>query len=314
MTSTIDPSSTGRLRVENTSGPSRLFVDNPVDIQSHTGVSGYLPDVDETGKEKWPREEKVWKEGLRAVDKGRLSPTCSTPRSVMIVLDISLLTRLNTRRLFGHKVYHQSYPNFPVSSGLQPRRPRRVLSRRVVRQVQHAGTWVGYHRHEPTTVAHSPTQLNWNNSQLAYTRKRPKHAYYLCIGYLMGHTFDNALLNLGLRDQYREGVDKLGFNLEDPVDQERDVALGKGGLGHLTTCYLDSSSSQELPVWGYSLRYKYGIFQQLIAPDGSQLEAPDPWLEHLNPFEIPHYNVQYEIRFYGQAERTSNGRAVWSGG
>lgn len=130
----------------------------------------------------------------------------------------------------------------------------------------------------------------------------------------MGRTFDNALLNLGLRDQYREGIDKLGFNLEDLVDQERDAALGNGGLGRLAACYLDSSSSQELPVWGYSLRYKYGIFQQLIAPDGSQLEAPDPWLEHLNPFEIPRYDIQYEIRFYGQAERITGGRAVWSGG
>ena len=130
----------------------------------------------------------------------------------------------------------------------------------------------------------------------------------------MGRTFDNALLNLGLKEQYTEGIDKLGFNLEDLIDKERDAALGNGGLGRLAACYLDSSSSQDLPVWGYSLRYKYGIFQQLIAPDGSQLEAPDPWLEHLNPFEIPRYDVQYEIRFYGQAERTSNGRAVWSGG
>lgn len=130
----------------------------------------------------------------------------------------------------------------------------------------------------------------------------------------MGRTFDNALLNLGLKNQYHEGIDQLGFNLEDLVLQERDAALGNGGLGRLAACYLDSSSSQELPVWGYSLRYKYGIFQQLIAPDGSQLEAPDPWLEHLNPFEIPRYDVQYEIRFYGQSERTTEGRAVWSGG
>lgn len=157
-------------------------------------------------------------------------------------------------------------------------------------------------------------QLNWNETQLAYTRKQPKRAYYLCIEYLMGRTFDNALLNLGLKDKYREGIEKLGFNLEDLLVKERDAALGNGGLGRLAACYLDSSSSQELPVWGYSLRYKYGIFQQLIAPDGSQLEAPDPWLEHLNPFEIPRYDIQYDVRFYGQAERTTGGRAVWSGG
>lgn len=131
----------------------------------------------------------------------------------------------------------------------------------------------------------------------------------------MGRTFDNALLNLGLKDKYREGVDKLGFNLEDVLDEERDAALGNGGLGRLAACYMDSSSSQELPVWGYSLRYKYGIFQQLIAPDGSQLEAPDPWLDNSNPFELPRLDVQYDIRFYGQAERIGDGRkGIWSGG
>ena len=74
----------------------------------------------------------------------------------------------------------------------------------------------------------------------------------------MGRTLDNALLNLGLKQQYSEGIDKLGFNLEDIIHQERDAGLGNDGLGRLAACYLDSSASQELPVWGYGLRYKYG--------------------------------------------------------
>lgn len=74
----------------------------------------------------------------------------------------------------------------------------------------------------------------------------------------MGRTLDNSMLNLGLKDQYGEGMDKLGFNLEDLIEQERDAGLGNGGLGRLAACYLDSSASQELPVWGYGLRYKYG--------------------------------------------------------
>lgn len=97
-------------------------------------------------------------------------------------------------------------------------------------------------------------------------------------------------------------------------DCERDAALGNGGLGRLAACYLDSSASTELPVWGYGLRYKYGIFQQLIAPDGSQLEAPDPWLNNTNPWELPRTDVTIDIRFYGHAERVENGKAIWSGG
>ena len=103
---------------------------------------------------------------------------------------------------------------------------------------------------------------------MSLTRKAPKRAYYLSLEFLMGRTFDNALLNLGLKEQYNEGMQKLGFNLEDLLEKERDAGLGNGGLGRLAACYLDSSASQELPVWGYGLRYQFGIFQQLIAPDG----------------------------------------------
>ena len=130
----------------------------------------------------------------------------------------------------------------------------------------------------------------------------------------MGRTFDNALLNLGLKEQYRDGIDQLGFNLEDLLEQERDAGLGNGGLGRLAACYLDSSASQELPVWGYGLRYKYGIFQQLISPEGAQLEAPDPWLNHSNPWELPRPDVTVDVRFYGHATKLENGRAIWSGG
>ncbi|KAG6835218.1 hypothetical protein H0H93_003853 [Arthromyces matolae] len=158
--------------------------------------------------------------------------------------------------------------------------------------------------------------LNWNETQLEYTRKSPNRAYYLSLEFLMGRTLDNALLNLGLKDQYRDGVERLGFSIEDLLDKERDTGLGNGGLGRLAACYLDSSASQELPLWGYGLRHKYGIFQQLISPEGNQLEAPDPWLNHQNPWELPRLDVSYEIRFYGQSERLTDGsgRAAWTGG
>lgn len=120
------------------------------------------------------------------------------------------------------------------------------------------------------------------------------------------------MLNLGLRDKYDEGIQQLGFNLEDLIDSERDAGLGNGGLGRLAACYLDSSATTELPVWGYGLRYKYGIFQQLIAPNGSQFEAPDPWLNPgLYPWEIPRLDVTVDVRFYGQAERIGSGKAIW---
>ncbi len=159
--------------------------------------------------------------------------------------------------------------------------------------------------------------MNWNATQVEHSRKTPKRAYYLSLEFLMGRTLSNALLNLGLLDNYSSALSSLGFSLEDILVQERDAALGNGGLGRLAACYLDSSATQELPLWGYGLRYKYGIFQQLIkSDDGTQLEAPDPWLEFQNPWELPRLDITYEVRFYGHAQRwgEGTGRATWSGG
>ncbi|KAL5520427.1 hypothetical protein ACEPAG_9651 [Sanghuangporus baumii] len=156
--------------------------------------------------------------------------------------------------------------------------------------------------------------VNWNDTQSQYTRTAPKRAYYLSMEFLMGRALDNAVLNLGLKNEFKESADKLGFNFEDLIDCERDAGLGNGGLGRLAACYLDSSASAELPVWGYGLRYKYGIFQQLIASDGSQLEAPDPWLNAMNPWELQRSDVTVDVRFYGHAERIENNKAIWTGG
>lgn len=156
--------------------------------------------------------------------------------------------------------------------------------------------------------------INWNQTQMTYTRKQPKRAYYLSLEFLMGRTLDNALLNLGLKEKFETGLDKLGFTLEDVLDSERDAALGNGGLGRLAACYVDSGATCEIPLWGYGLRYHYGMFQQLIAPDGSQLEAPDPWLDNSNPWEIPRLDVTADVRFGGHAEKLDKGRGIWSGG
>lgn len=100
------------------------------------------------------------------------------------------------------------------------------------------------------------------------------------------------------------------------IDQERDAALGNGGLGRLAACFLDSLATLNYPAWGYGLRYRYGIFKQEIV-NGYQMEVPDYWLD-FNPWEFPRHDVTVDVQFYGNVRKYMDGSgkqvAVWENG
>ena len=91
----------------------------------------------------------------------------------------------------------------------------------------------------------------------------PKRVYYLSMEFLMGRSLTNALYNLGVNNEYTQAVSELGYNMENLAEQERDAALGNGGLGRLAACFLDSMATLNLPAWGYGIRYQYGMFRQV---------------------------------------------------
>ncbi len=141
----------------------------------------------------------------------------------------------------------------------------------------------------------------WIETQQMYYRQDTKRVYYISMEYMMGRLLGNAMLNLNLNGNMKEALWELGLDFEELQPLEHDAGLGNGGLGRLAACFLDSMATLELPAYGYGIRYEYGIFSQKVE-NGWQVEAPDPWLQFGNPWEIERPEYSYRIQFYGRTE------------
>ncbi|PON52341.1 Glycogen/starch/alpha-glucan phosphorylase [Trema orientale] len=155
--------------------------------------------------------------------------------------------------------------------------------------------------------------INWNATYDYYEKINVKQAYYISMEYLQGRALLNAIGNLELSGAYADALRRLGYNLEDVARQEPDAALGNGGLGRLASCFLDSLATLNYPAWGYGLRYKYGLFKQLITKDGQE-EVAENWLEMGNPWEIVRHDISYPVKFYGEVISGPDGNKQWVGG
>ena len=123
---------------------------------------------------------------------------------------------------------------------------------------------------------------NWAKSKAKHNSER--RAYYMSAEFLMGRMMYNNLYCLGILDEVKKLLKKKGIDINVFEDID-DAALGNGGLGRLAACYLDSAATQEVPLDGYGIRYKYGLFKQLIK-DGYQVEVADNWQRFEDPWCI----------------------------
>ena len=127
--------------------------------------------------------------------------------------------------------------------------------------------------------------INWTSTLRTYRTENVRMLYYLCMEYLPGRFMGNNISNIHATDLVKLVMKKLGRNLSTELFQEPDPGLGNGGLGRLASCLLDSLATQQYPAIAYGLRYQYGIFDQEIW-GGTQIERPDAWLLHDNPWEF----------------------------
>ena len=135
---------------------------------------------------------------------------------------------------------------------------------------------------------------NWSHAKK--TRMQERKAYYISAEYLIGRLVYSNLFNLGILDEMKKLFAERGVDLAVLEDIEDD-ALGNGGLGRLAACFLDSAASTNIPLSGYGLRYKFGLFKQSFDGNGNQVEKADDWTKFGDPWSYRRYNHTVKIKF-----------------
>ena len=135
---------------------------------------------------------------------------------------------------------------------------------------------------------------NWSASKKA--RQHSRKAFYISAEYLIGRLVYSNMFNLGILDEMKQLFAEQGVDLAVLEDIE-DAALGNGGLGRLAACFLDSAASTNIPLTGYGLRYKFGLFKQSFDQGGSQKENADDWQKYGDPWSYRRYNHTVKVSF-----------------
>lgn len=149
----------------------------------------------------------------------------------------------------------------------------------------------------------------WMESTRQTYAEGGKRVYYLSLEFLIGRLMRDALSNMGLTREMEQALRSHGLDLAELEELEPDAALGNGGLGRLAACFMESLASLDIPAYGYGIRYVNGMFRQRI-DDGWQVELPETWLAHGNPWEFERRESSYRVGFGGEVIAEGEG-VVW---
>nr|WP_313522070.1 glycogen/starch/alpha-glucan phosphorylase [Shinella sp.] len=163
-------------------------------------------------------------------------------------------------------------------------------------------------------VARDRITDKWMDSTRRTYATGAKRVYYLSLEFLIGRLMRDAMTNTGIMEEMRQALAMHGVDIDVIAELEPDAALGNGGLGRLAACFMESMATVDVPAYGYGIRYVHGLFRQQMA-DGWQVELPETWLAHGNPWEFERRESSYEIGFGGGVETINIGedkqRFVW---
>ena len=137
----------------------------------------------------------------------------------------------------------------------------------------------------------------WTKSKAV--RAAHRRAYYFSAEYLIGRMVYSNLYNLGILEEMRDAFAAKGVDLAC-MEEIEDDALGNGGLGRLAACFIESASTMNLPLTGYGLRYKFGLFKQRFDENGSQKELADDWSKYGDPWSYRRDRHTVRIEFADQ--------------
>ncbi len=140
--------------------------------------------------------------------------------------------------------------------------------------------------------------ISENMSRSAEEHAGVRRAYYLSAEFLVGRAVYNNLMCLGLTDTVEQQLNERGLSLSS-LEEVEDAALGNGGLGRLAACFLDSAATLNLPLDGYGIRYRYGLFKQTIE-NGFQVESADDWSRFGDPWSIRRDSDAVTVEFADQ--------------
>ena len=166
-------------------------------------------------------------------------------------------------------------------------------------------------RHDETLQQTSPERLheclgaalmmecseNWTETRRRQAQGR--RAFYFSAEYLVGRLIYNNLFNMGILEPIRAAFAEKGVDLAC-LEEIEDAALGNGGLGRLAACFLDSAATCDLPLTGYGLRYRFGLFRQSFDRDGSQRENADDWTKYGDPWSHRRDKRAVRVKFADQ--------------